>query len=200
MYPFFESICLINGIPRNLEYHQKRLVATFNRFYPGTKCLNLYTIVQDIPVSNYNEVHKLKISYNYYSFEYNIQPYAQRKHKKFIINQIMDIQYSHKYSDRSFFKLAKAKALPDTEILFYSNNQFTDSTYSNLIFLKNNQWLTPKSYLLNGCMRQFLLDQKIISETTISFEDLPKCSGFKLINSMNSLEEAIEYPIDLIMK
>ena len=47
MFRFFESIALIDGIPRNLDYHQDRVDRTFANYYPSHVPINLYKIVNE---------------------------------------------------------------------------------------------------------------------------------------------------------
>jgi 4-amino-4-deoxychorismate lyase len=46
------------------------------------------------------------------------------------------------------------------EIIIVKNNCITDTSYTNLLFLKDEKWYTPSTYLLNGVMRQHLLKEK----------------------------------------
>ena len=75
--------------------------------------------------------------------------------------------------------------------------------HSNRILILNNgiRWVTPKTALLEGTMRRYLLDQKRIILKDIAIEDLHQYNSFKLINALNSFEEAKEYSIsDIIFK
>ena len=65
-------------------------------------------------------------------------------------------------------------------------------------FYDSENWITPTSYLLNGTMRQFLLDTNQIIEDEIFPKDLNRFVSFKLINAMMNLEESPELSIDLI--
>jgi 4-amino-4-deoxychorismate lyase len=51
MFSFLETICIENGILKNLPYHQKRVHETFESFYPDVNPINLEEILtkQTIP-------------------------------------------------------------------------------------------------------------------------------------------------------
>ena len=72
-----------------------------------------------------------------------------------------DFSYDFKFADRTEFEKMKKKARAQ-EIIIVKNGQITDTSFSNLLFLKNQTWYTPKNFLLNGVQRQNLLKQGII--------------------------------------
>jgi 4-amino-4-deoxychorismate lyase len=96
------------------------------------------------------------------------------------------------------FEKLKASAKTE-EIIIVKNNHITDTSFSNLIFLKDKSWFTPQSYLLNGVMRQHLLQNKKIKECEITLQNLKEFSHFSIINAMNTMEDAFVYPIDVII-
>ena len=77
------------------------------------------------------------------------------------------------------------------------NNLVTDSYYANLAFYDGSNWLTPKSYLLPGVKRQYLLEMGLISEIEISLVDIQSFQKISLINAMLNLGE-IEIPVSSI--
>ena len=90
-------------------------------------------------------------------------------------------------------------AVNEDEIIIVQNGQITDTSYSNLVFFDGEKWITPTTYLLNGTMRQSLLQTKQIIEKPIQVEDLNRFESFKLINAMMDLEESPELPISIIV-
>ena len=106
-----------------------------------------------------------------------------------------DFSYDFKFADRTEFEKMKKKARAQ-EIIIVKNGQITDTSFSNLLFLKNQTWYTPKSFLLNGVQQQNLLKQGIIKETEITLENLNEFSHFQLINSMNEFNQDFVYSIE----
>jgi 4-amino-4-deoxychorismate lyase len=78
------------------------------------------------------------------------------------------------------------------------NNHITDTSYSNLLFLKGKDWFTPSTFLLNGVQRQHLLKKKKIKETEITLQSLSEYSHFQLINAMNDFDDMFIYPMSKI--
>ena len=73
------------------------------------------------------------------------------------------------------------------------------SSPTNLLFLKDEKWYTPSTYLLNGVMRQHLLATKKIKETEITLQNIKEFTHFQLINSMNDFDDMFIYPIERIV-
>ena len=65
--------------------------------------------------------------------------------------------------------------------------------------LKEKQWFTPTSYLLNGVQRQHLLSKKAIKETEITLDNIKEFTHFQLINSLNDFDDMFVYPIEKIV-
>ena len=107
-------------------------------------------------------------------------------------------EYRFKYSDRKELEYMKKKAKTE-EIIIVQNRKITDTSYSNLLFLKEKQWFTPTSYLLNGVQRQHLLSKKAIKETEITLDNIKEFTHFQLINSLNDFDDMFVYPIEKIV-
>lgn len=195
MYQFLESIKLLDGKLHNLQLHQDRVNSTFNRHYPGTKVLDLSQI--EIPQKYQRGLFKFRILYNCTSYKVNFENYKQKLYSKFQCVYSDQIDYSFKFSNREQLNSLKTEHKFE-EIIIIKKGLICDTSYSNLIFKKNNQWYTPSSYLLNGTQRQHLLKEKKIKEIKIQTSDIKEFESFKMINSMNSFEEAIEYSTNII--
>ncbi|MHB1680231.1 MAG: aminotransferase class IV [bacterium] len=72
----------------------------------------------------------------------------------------------------------------DIEILIVKNGLITDTSYSNVILYDGKEWFTPKSFILNGVKRQYLLNTGKIKEIKITLEDLKNFEKISLINAM----------------
>ncbi|HCW06235.1 MAG TPA: chorismate-binding protein [Cytophagales bacterium] len=183
MSRFIESIRLENGAFGNLDYHQSRVDFALRKFYPAHELLNLKSILSSIPMPSIG-LHKVRLVYDHEIQSVQISYYSPREIKSLRLIQADSISYHHKFEDRN--ELQELYELRNTcdEIIIVKENKITDASFANLVFKKDNQWLTPSSYLLNGTMRQQLLFQKIIFERDIYVNDLPHFEKVKLINSM----------------
>ena len=88
------------------------------------------------------------------------------------------------------YDLIKKKEIFDT-IYFNEKDELTEGSRTNILILKNNELLTPKlsSGLLNGIMRQKMLEENKIKEKILHYEDLITSDKIFLINSIKGMLE-----------
>ncbi len=195
MYPFFESIAIIDGKTRNLSFHQERVNRTFLAFYPKSAVLNLEDKVSEISLPVQGKF-KLRIVYNEHDFSMDIHKYVTRQINKIYLKENDSIDYSYKYTDRSalFYK----DQSEESECIFIKNKYLTDSVYSNLVLWDGAKWYTPANPLLNGTMRSYLLEMNIITEDLIPANQLKRFKNIQFINALNHPSEQPLYPISII--
>ena len=179
------------------ELHQKRMNETFSHF--GKECkIDIYSLFISLEHDE-DGLYKFRIEYDLdNNFKMQIIPYAISENNDFELVIDNEIEYSFKSADRTQFQKLKNDSGAD-EIIIIKENQITDTSYSNLLFLKDKTWFTPKNYLLNGVMRQSLLASKKIKETEITLENIKEFSHFQLINALNDFNEMFIYPIEKII-
>ncbi|ROI04500.1 aminodeoxychorismate lyase [Kaistella haifensis] len=196
MSQFIESIKIEDQEIFLLELHQKRVNATFEHFGKEGS-IDIAKIFKDLEHDE-DGLYKLKITYDLNkNYRTQLIPYAISEIEDFqlIENNVYD--YSFKFEDRKEFEkmINKAKA---SEIIIVKNNHITDTSYSNLLFLKGKEWFTPSTYLLNGVQRTHLLKNKKIKEAEITLQNITEYSHFQLINAMNDFDDMFIYPISKI--
>lgn len=196
MSQFIESIKIEDQEIFLLELQQKRVNATFEHFGKEGS-IDIAKIFKDLEHDE-NGLYKLKITYDLNkNYRTQLIPYAISEIEDFqlIENNVYD--YSFKFEDRKEFEkmINKAKA---SEIIIVKNNHITDTSYSNLLFLKGKEWFTPSTYLLNGVQRTHLLKNKKIKEAEITLQNITEYSHFQLINAMNDFDDMFIYPISKI--
>lgn len=196
MCRWIETIgCFFGEIPL-LNYHEKRVNETFKKFLPQHNPFSISEKLKKINIP-IGEVSKIRILYSIDIEEISIEPYRYLHHKIFHLVENPYLDYSYKYAQRDFFEQLKSGA-HDDEFFITQNGKITDCTYGNLIFWDGSTWITPKTYLLNGVQRQFLLNERKIKEEEITVETLKRFSKFRIINALNPLEGPMEYPIEAI--
>ncbi len=197
MYQFIESIKIENGQAFLLNLHQQRIYQTFANFHH--KCIiNLHALLSSLQPPQ-KGLYKWRIIYNLNGdFEYQFVPYSFTEIKDFELVDNNEINYSFKYFDRTHLDTMKKQSLAQ-EIIIVKKGFITDTTFSNLIFLKNGIWHTPKTFLLNGVQRLNLIHLGIIQETEINLEKLKEFSHFQIINAMNDFNSSFIYPINKII-
>lgn len=196
MSQFIESIKIEDQEIFLLELHQKRVNATFEHFGKEGS-IDIAKIFKDFEHDE-DGLYKLKITYDLNkNYRTQLIPYAISEIEDFqlIENNVYD--YSFKFEDRKEFEkmINKAKA---SEIIIVKNNHITDTSFSNLLFLKEKEWFTPTTYLLNGVQRTHLLKNKKIIEAEITLQNITEYSHFQLINAMNDFDDMFIYPISKI--
>lgn len=95
-----------------------------------------------------------------------------------------DFEYDYKYKNRDLLdKLFKQKKQSD-DILIINNEFLTDCYYTNIAVWDGENWFTPKQNLLNGTMRQQLLDKGIIKTRSLKLSDLKNFEHIALFNAL----------------
>ena len=196
MSQFIESIKVEDTEIFLLDQHQKRVNETFSYFGKEVS-INIDEIFKSLKHDE-DGLYKFKITYDL-TGKYRTQmiPYAMSEIANFQLVENNSYDYSFKFEDRK--EIEKMKILSKAaEIIIVKNNHITDSSYSNLLFKKGKDWFTPKTFLLNGVQRQFLLKAKKIKEAEITLQNLNEYSHFQLINALNEADDSYSYPIDRI--
>lgn len=197
MFQLLETIRIENKKAPLLPFHQARMEQTFAHF--GKQCrIDIIQILNNLDLES-NSLFKLRILYDLENhFSVDVQPYEFAKIQSFGLVENNEIDYRLKYADRTALDQMKREN-PAQEIIIVQNGKITDTSFSNLIFLKNGVWHTPKTYLLNGVRRQSLLQEKKIVETDIHLGNLHEFSHFKLINAMIGIDDGMIWRCDDIL-
>lgn len=196
MSRFIESIKIEDREPFLLDLHQKRVNETL--WYFGQSIApDLAQIFKDLQHDE-DGLYKLRIVYGL-DLDVDVQliPYAASEIPHFKLIENNSIDYSFKFEDRHALEHMKTRTGLGEPIIV-KNGYVTDTTYSNLLFLREDSWITPHTFLLNGVQRQSLLNQKKIKEAEISPQNLTEFSHFQLINALNGFNETFIYPIERI--
>jgi len=198
MFQFIESICCENKQLRNLDYHQKRFDETrednFSDFQP-ILLKDKIIIGDDLSDDKY----KVRIVYDKDIQSIEFLPYTMKTIetiKLFTIDNKVD--YSYKYAERSFFDEYINETKTD-DLVLVKSNYITDCIYSNIVFFDGEQWVTPKTFLLKGTMRESLLNNGKILQKNIKVSDLSNFKSFKRINAMMNLDESQEIDISHLL-
>lgn len=183
MYRFIETIRLEEGKPGDLTYHQVRMDRARSEFFKDSPKIDLEEFLHSCPMPSIG-LHKVRLVYDREIQAVQISHYSAREIKKLKLVHTDTVSYAHKFEDRTELEKCYMQRGDCDDIIVVKDNHLTDASFANVVFKKNNRWFTPFTYLLNGTVRQQLLDQKIISEEDISTADLFKYEKVKLINSM----------------
>ncbi len=188
MYRLFESVKIDNGKIMHLEYHQQRVSRSLSGCGIDLK-KEIETAVAD-PLSGITippeGVHKLRITYSLENGMEKIAviPYIRREIKTLKLITCDIIEYPVKSEERTLLDKLFSQRDECDDILIIKNGKITDTSFSNIIFLKNGEWYTPDTPLLQGTCRSRLLKEGKIKECTITPENLREYTGFRLINAL----------------
>lgn len=194
---FFETICIKNGIVQGIEAHQVRMRDTALRF--GFHAPELPDLSARLPFElRDNEKVKCSVVYHEHILSITFTAYRQKQVDSLKLVEA-EVDYSFKFSDRSVLnRLLQEKGDRD-EILIVKNGCITDTSFSNLVFSKNEQFFTPDSYLLNGTKRQQLFREGKIRETRVTVDNLHDFDKVYLINAMLDIEDSAGLSVEKIV-
>jgi len=183
MFPLVETIKILNGEIYNLLYHQRRFEYSFEEYFKSKPFFLLQNVII-IPEEFSNGLVKLRFLYNKDDCKLEFSYYKPRKIKTLKVIENNKICYSLKFTDRSQINsLLKQRGNYD-EVLIVKNKFITDTSIANIVFYKDNEWITPAMPLLKGTCRDKLLKEGKIKEEIIQINDLHKFKSFCLINAM----------------
>jgi 4-amino-4-deoxychorismate lyase len=183
MCPLIETMRVENGKVNNLLYHQLRMQKALTEIAGSSQVVELERMLSKLPVPEHG-LYKCRVIYTDKKAEMEITPYVFRAVKTLRLLHDDTIEYNHKFQDRSRIDHLFEQRTGCDDILIIKNGLVTDTSYANIIFKRENDWITPISFLLPGTQRQYLLDRKIIREENIREKDLRTFTSLKLINSM----------------
>ena len=77
------------------------------------------------------------------------------------------------------------------EVVIVKNGLLTDTSYSNIALFDGQRWVTPRHPLLQGTMRQSLLDTGQLVERDIRDDEGGRYEKVSLINAMMPLGRCV---------
>jgi len=193
----FETIRIVDGQFQNSELHNARLNESRKSIYHISEKIELENSIS-IPGEFRKGIYKCKVMYGKQIDEVTFSRYIPRRIKSLQLINDDTISYNFKYIDREHLNRLVQKCGKSDEILIVKNGLITDTSFSNIIFLKENQWVTSSRPLLPGTMRAHLLRQGRIVEQEIKTTDLKYFRSARLINAMLPFESEMDIPIENI--
>lgn len=176
----------------HLPLHEARMNATRAHFAPHVAPISLQKWLDDAPLSD--ERIKARVVYDVDGVcETTFQTYKRREIQWLRMVEDNDISYTFKSTDRH--ELDHLLALRDgcDEVLIVKNGLVTDTSFTNVAFFDGHKWVTPTQPLLNGTMRQWLLQRGQLTEAQITPASLASFQRIMLFNAMIGAHE-LELP------
>lgn len=204
---FLETIRLESGIPQNLVRHVERMKQT--AIDKQFKVPTLPDLEDLCPKElRHGSTVKCRVIYRDSIESISFDAYTPRTILTLALAKLPeDFDYSYKYLRRHILDELRLASGCDEVLLYNSEGLLSDSSFSNLIFEREDGvWITPDRPLLNGTMRQALLKEDkgsnapMIKEGSIRIEDLPLFKRVAFINAMLPFEKAIVCPLSHLKK
>lgn len=195
---FTEAVKIKDGVFYNLPLHNERVRRTISHFFDNTPPFDISDIT--IPDEYRKGLVKCRIVYNKQIVSVGFTPYSFRKIEKLKIVMDNDIDYTYKWADRDNLDMLTALKEDCDDILIIKNGLVTDTSFANVVFENESELFTPDTYLLNGTKRQLLLQQGIIREKRVRWEDIGSYSYLHIINTMIDPEDNVCIPTSCIKK
>lgn len=144
-----------------------------------------------------DEIYRCKVIYSKEIDKIEWTKYAAKNIKRLKTVKADDVEYFHKYLDRSIFEKLRMENNCSTneDILIVKNGRITDTSFSNVGLFNGKEWLTPKFPLLKGTKRSKLIKEKKIIEKDILLQDLTDYERIVLINAMLEFDTKKSYSI-----
>lgn len=194
---FLETLCILNGKIQNIERHKKRMqeTATYFRFI-APELPNIESMLPDgLRLSKV----KCRVCYHNDINTIEFEKYVPRKIKSLKLINVFP-EYSFKFSNRKVMDDLQKYRDGCDEVLIVRNGFVTDTSYSNVVFRKDNEFYTPHFPLLDGTKRQKLLADKVIKEAEIRVDTIKQYDRIWLINSLLDIEDDISLSVEEIFE
>lgn len=178
-----ESIKLHDGIFYNLFYHEQRMARALKALFGKNDPLMLEEFLNESPFPQ-KGLYKCRIVYDALVMQKEYVPYEARSVKTLKLVVDDNISYAFKFADRTRINQLFDMRKGCDDVLIVCNDKITDCSYSNIVFNKSGEWFTPASPLLEGTMRQQLIEKNKIKTREIEKRDIRSFDSFKIINAM----------------
>jgi len=175
-----ETIRIEDGEVHNLIYHQRRMDQSRAALFPHASTLNLADHL-DIPQERGCFRCRVLYAEDIVSIQY--LPYKPKPIERLKIVP-SNIDYRYKYADRHALEQLLQENPHADEIIIEKEGLLTDTTIANIALFREGKWYTPKTPLLEGTMRQKLLDEGLLHPKNIASSEIKHYSLVALMNAM----------------
>lgn len=193
---FIETIAIRDGRVINRDGHLKRMRETAAHF--GFSSPNFPNLARIMPPSLKSGLVKCRLLYDQLIRDITFELYTPRKIISLIAVNADKLDYAFKYADRRALEYERWKLKGFDEVVFLKDGFLTDSSFSNIVLRRGNEYITPETYLLNGTQRQLLLKSGRIKEAPVHITALKEYDELILINAMLNLKNGLRFPVNAV--
>ncbi|MDE5645717.1 MAG: aminotransferase class IV [Muribaculaceae bacterium] len=162
-----ETIRVTDGTFRHLPLHIDRMRRSCLELY-GTPPPALRLTERDVPPDLRQGDVKCRVVYSTDIVSIAYTRYTPRTIRTLRTVTDDSADYHLKFSDRSRLETLAARKGEADEILIVRNGLVTDTSFSNILCVCGDMWLTPAQPLLRGVMRQRLIEEGRAIEADIT--------------------------------
>lgn len=195
MSRFLETICIRDGQPMHLAWHQRRVDATLKAFYPKEytepDAFPLFEILLSCSFPTAGAC-RCRIEYDLNALSVEFFPYESRTVSTLqLIEAPSGYDYRYKYVDRKVLEDLFAQRGDADDVLITRDGWITDTSIANITFRKDDRWYTPSMPLLAGTTWKRLVASGTLIPRPIHQNDVKRFDVFKVFNALNewNLEE-----------
>ena len=200
---FIESMGVFDGKTPLLRFHQARFDHTRLAHFGLQDPVDLQKLIECLVIPSAG-IFKIRIIYAQEVQSVTVEPYVNKEIQRFFLKPAGDIDYRFKYADRSWIDKVTS-SLPDaSEVIFVRDGQISDTSIHNILFYdtEENTWIAPEATLLQGVCLTYLRTQGFVRQRQIYVDTMSdgRYLKFRLINALNPLDRARDFPLSAIVK
>jgi 4-amino-4-deoxychorismate lyase len=177
-----ETIKILEGVPRNISFHNERMNRSRLKLFGNIDPLKLSDYIT-VPENAREGIVRCRVIYGSLIKSIEYSPYIFPDIRTLGIVDAGTLIYDLKYLNRSLLTSLVNKSIAD-DILIVRDGCITDASFANIVFTDGKRWVTPDTCLLQGTMREMLLRKGIIKSEKITTDNLSDFTHFRLINAM----------------
>ena len=189
-YLFIETICIKDGNPQNLKWHQERVDNTFKQFFPDNHPIILLDAITNTKTLDKSS-QKCRITYSYEIQKIEYEATIPKKINSLKIIKSDNFDYQYKYANRKIIEFLHSKRENYDDIIISIDGFLKDSSFANIALFDGDNYYTPNPPLLFGTKRAQLLEKKIIKPIPIKETELGKFKELHLINALADLNDYV---------
>nr|WKN39968.1 aminotransferase class IV family protein [Tunicatimonas sp. TK19036] len=189
MCQFIETLCVQRGKVQHLKYHQDRVNQSRREVLGIIEPLVLADIITVPDSLKQRERIKCRLLYSASVEEITLVEYQLRTIRSLRLLDHHTIEYPYKFANRDQINELFVRRGDADDILIVKQGLITDTSYSNVAFYDEKQWVTPHQPLLPGTCRARLLEEGVLVEKKVTPDDLAHFTHCSLINAMLPLGE-----------
>jgi len=184
-----ETIRIQTGRVRHIEYHNQRCNTSRKTLFGLKDKIDLRQYIDTAQAMS--DETKCRITYDEKIKKVEYLTYSMKPIHSLALIEVGDLDYTHKYADRTKLEEIFDQKGDNDDILMTRNGLLTDTYYCNVSLLKEGKWYTPKSPLLQGTTRARLIKKGKIIPMDIHKDEMQEFSQLSIFNAMIPFKKLI---------